>query len=287
LRQRIEFTLLGLFFCAAALPAQQREVQRYGIDSPEGRLMGFYSSALGTTPLGAPLRGVHAVWSAELALEVGYIPWLTRAQRSAGFDKPEASNLSPVLPRPHLALLLPAELLVDVSWVPPVGVLDATANLFGLSVRRTFEAGAFTLSPRMGLMIGRVEGAITCSEDLGSGAPEEQIYYANVCHANESNDYFDPAHLSVDVTLAKSSPARRTPWITAGLRREDVTFDIGVMQASGERDPDHPVLEMEATRFFAATGLQWEARRTRYGMELFYSPGSLLTARFFGALRIR
>jgi hypothetical protein len=224
-----------------------------------------------------------------VALELGYIPHLSASQRTAGFDKPEASNLSPVLPRPRISLTLPGGLILDANLLPPVNVVDARANLYGASLRRSVNIGAASLAPRVSFLDGRVEGAITCTAELGSGSLSDQQYYANVCHANESRDYFEPMQFSFDLTL-ENGPRflHGQSYATVGVRREQTRFDIGVIMSDGSRDLDHPVLEMDATRAFGAAGLQWySGGRGRVAAEVFYTPGSIVTGRLLVAWRLR
>jgi hypothetical protein len=291
---RAALTFILVATCLSPLAAQQRELQRYELDTPEGRLMGFYSSALASNPLGSPFKRDASRWSIELALELGYIPHLNSEQRTAGFDKPEASNLSPILPRPRISIAFPGQLTFDASWLPPLKVLDGKANLAGLSVRRDFTLGAglfSSITPRLSFLVGRVRGAITCSEDLATGSLDDQFYYADVCHARSSDDYFDPTHIALDLSL-NTGPhlLGATSYYTAGLRREFTSFDIGVIQGSGERDLDHPILKMSATRFFTIAGLEWSrgpSGRARYLIEFNYTPGSLVTARALVGWRIK
>jgi len=285
-RSRLVAAALAL---AVAADAQDREVQRHELESPEGRLLGYYSAALAVTPLGVPFRNGALTWTSEFGFELAYIPYLTRQQRSAGFDKPEASNLSPLLPRPHISLVIPAQLVLQGSWLPPVKVMGAEANLFSVSLRRALLVGGMAIAPRISYMSGRVKAPITCSDDLGAGEADERIYYANICHARESEDYFDPTHFSFDVTFTELPQlAGATSYVAVGVRRESSSFDIGVIGNDGLRDPDHPVLEMVATRSYAVAGLQWDPnKRRRYGFEIFFSPGSLVTVRAHGALWLR
>jgi hypothetical protein len=268
--------------------AQEREIQRYRIDTPEGRLMGFYSAALALTSFGGHLTSAGESNGIMLALEISYVPYLDREQRTAAFDKPESSNLSPFLPRPHVVIGLPGHLRLDATWLPPIEVQSARANLYGASLSRAFMVGATVMVPRLAYQGGRVEGPITCSEDLGEGTSDEQIYFANVCHARKSNDYFDPVHLSFDLTIATPGHIRGLrPYVSLGVRHEDIRFDIGVSDSDLPRDPDHPILEMTATRPYATVGIDWRpGKRERLTTELFYAPGSLLTVRALVGVRI-
>jgi hypothetical protein len=288
------FTLCASL-CAAQLGAQQRELLRYELSSAEGRLLGFYSSALAGVAPGIPFGPGTKALSLELALELSYIPHLTAQQRTAGFDKPEASNLSPILPRPRLALAIPGNFVIQGSWLPPVTVSDARGNLYGLALSHHLHSpmrGVATFASRLAFADGRVEGAITCGEHLGSGSLSDQLYYANVCHAQPSRDYFTPRQLSADFTLISARAALRAQvYASVGLRREWTSFDIGVTRSDGSRDLDHPVLEMDATRGFGAFGLQWGAAagsgsKMRRAVEIFYTPGSLATVRLLGGWTI-
>jgi hypothetical protein len=110
-----------------------------------------------------------------------------------------------------------------------------------------------------------------------------------VCHANASRDWFEPSHLSLDVAIGgRRSLLGVQPYLAGGLRREVTRFDIGVILPDGSRDPDHPVLEMAATRAFGSAGVEWSAgTRLRYAAEIFWSPGSLVTVRLLGGWRLR
>ncbi|HUF28019.1 MAG TPA: hypothetical protein VMM18_13680 [Gemmatimonadaceae bacterium] len=265
---------------AATAGAQEREVQKHLFSSSEGKLLGFYSAALAFTA-GAPSLG-KGRWRMEVGLEAAYVPHLNREQRTAGSDKPQSSNLAPALPRPRLAFSLPWQVRAEASWLPPLRVFDVEANLISLALSRPIgDFAGVQLVPRIAATAGRIEGAITCNEDLTRGTSDEQVYYTAVCFGRESRDHFEPRHLSLE--LLGSRPmmhGRLVPFATAGVRREWLRFDIGVIRHDGTRDPDHPILTMEATRPFATAGLQWRpGPRLGTGVEVVVAPGSLVTAR--------
>jgi hypothetical protein len=146
----------------------------------------------------------------------------------------------------------------------------------------------FRVVPRISGTTGRVQGAITCYEGMADGSLDEQVYYDNVCHGRRSRDYFEPKHMSVDIAVGWPAPVRGgTPYVGVGARREHARSDIGVIRDDGPRDTEHPVLTMSATRPFALAGTAWERGRVGGGAELFYSPGSLLTVRMLGSVRVR
>ena len=263
--------------------AQGRVRERHDFDDPEGRLIGFYSAALVFSPLGVPERA--RTWALDAGAEVAYIPHLSTSQRTAFQDKPEATNLAPVFPRPRVSLALPVGVNAQLAWVPPIRVFDVEANLFSVSITRALEPRGWTVAPRLIAMWGKVRGSITCFEDLRES---ENIYYATVCHGRDSDDHFKPQHFAGEVLVSRQMPRLPfVPYAGIGVLREKTTFDIGVIRPDGSRDPDHPILELRATRaygFLGGTVNAW--RNTRFTSELFYAPGSLFTARVFAGIHL-
>ena len=257
---------------------QSREIQRHEYDDPEGRLMAFYAAALAVSAIGATEAG--RPWSVSAGIELSHIPRLNRQQRTAGFDKPESSNLSPVLPRPRLALGTPGGFRVEGSWLPPIAVFDAEANLYAIAVSRAIATrGGFVVAPRVAIAAGQARGAITCNDALQDGTSSERVYYGAVCHGRQSDDHFDPRQISAEMIISRRLRSALVPFMTVGVRRDDTRFDIGVRRADGSRDPDHPILVMRAVRPIVAGGATWGAGRMSAGAEVYYAPGSLVTAR--------
>ncbi len=284
-RSRAARPLVAALLCAwpAAAEAQRREIQRFDADDPEGRLMAFYSAAVAFSPVG----GV-APDALHLDVELGYVPPLSAAQRTTGFDKPEATNLAPVFPRPRLRARVRGFAL-EGSWVPPLRVFGVRANLVAAAVTApAVRAGRFSLAPRLAGLGGRVRGPITCNaETAEEGGRDLLVYYAGVCHGNDSDDAFEPNHVSLEVLVAREG-GRVRPYVSLGARRDRTRFDIGVRRDDGARDLDHPVLELRDTRPQVALGAAWTGpRRTRLAAELFWAPGSVATVRVAAGAGLR
>lgn len=266
--------------------AQERARQRHDFDDPEGRLIGFYSAALVFSPLGAPER--KDAWTVDAGLEITYIPQLSKSQRTAFQDKPEATNLAPVLLRPRLSVVFPGELHVQASWVPPMRVFDVEANLVSIALTRAIQPRGITVAPRLLATWGKVRGSITCFEDLLEGDLGEATYFTEICNSRVSDDHFKPRHLAAEVLVSRAvSRLPFVPYGGIGVLNEKTIFDIGVQRADGSRDPDHPILELRATRpyaFVGGTANPW--RTTRLTGELFYAPGSLFTARVYAGVHL-
>jgi len=291
---------LGLLAAADHAAAQPRELKRYSPGDPEAKLMLYYSSTIAFSPVGVPLGSdrpsAMAVTTArasprlEVGVEVSYLPPLTLEQRTTGSDKPEATNLAPVFARPRLGARLPGGFGLEVSWIPPIRTFDVKANLFGGAISRSFDvASRVRFVPRASFLTGEVEGPITCNRETASeGGAALATYFSFVCYGNNSQDYFEPNHLSAELLVARGSISGRwQPYVSAGARLERTRFDIGVIRRDGTRDPDQPVLEVKTTRPFGTAGASWLGlRRTRLAAELYYAPGSALTARALAGVRL-
>lgn len=256
-------------------------METYRADAAEGRLIAYYSAAMTFSPLGGLPAGAR--WS--LGGEATWIPRLNAAQRRPGIDKPEATNLAPVLPRPRVAWRAPGDVVVEGSWVPPLRVADAEANIFSFAISRTVaQWRGIALTPRLSGVTGRVKGAITCNrETAAEGGPTLAVYYSFICHDNESEDFFEPRQLAGELVASRPLRAGRgSVYAAAGLRVDRSRFDIGVIRDDGTRDLDHPIIRLDDTRPHVAAGGQWRLPRgLSTTAEWFYAPGSLATVRLF------
>jgi hypothetical protein len=264
-----------------------RIVEQHRWDDPEGRLMAYYSAALAFSPVGAPR--VAGPWSGSVGLEVSYLPALNEAQRSGGFSKTESTNLAPVVPRPRLSLTLPAGFSVEASWIPPVRAFGVTANLVSAAVARPITmANGFVVTPRISGTTGSVTGPITCNTELEDRGGGDAIFYAHVCHSQESEDRFEPMAIGGEVVASRAIRGGAiAPYAGIGLRHERSTFDVGVRFSDGSLDPNHPILKMNLTRGYGFAGATWVGpRRSAVSGEMFYAPGSLLTARVQASVRL-
>ena len=277
---------LGALLVAGNVTAQERILERHSFSDPEGRLLAFYSASMAFSPAGVGWDDSRL----SFVLEVSHVPYLDKAQRRPSIDKPESTNLAPFFPRPRIAIGL-GSWRAEASWIPPMRVFDVEANLGSLSITApSLKLGAFRVSPRAWATIGRVRGAMTCSpeEMVGHGADLE-LYYSTVCHGRESDDWFEPRMVGGEAVASKAlGSGGSSVYGMLGARVDRTRFNIGVLTFEGQRDPDHPILQLSAFRPHGAIGGSWRVRRGVYaGGELFYAPGSLLTGRVSGRWLIR
>jgi hypothetical protein len=284
-------TVAALALWPGAAGAQARVVESVNWKSDEGLLIAYYSAAIAFSPVAAPRAG--APWATDAGLELSYIPELSEAQRSGNFQKTESTNLVPVLPRPRALVALPGEVTLEASWVPPIKAFDVTANLFSVALARPTQVGAVMLTPRVSGQTGYVTGPITCSTDLKTRSENDAIYYTYVCHDVESEDRFEPRVVSGELVASRSvgraAGGAIVPYVGGGIRTERTRFKVGVRNADGSTDPNHPIFELRLTRGYGFAGATWLAGatgRTAVSTELFYAPGSVFTVRAQATLRL-
>ena len=264
---------------AGTAGAQERQRERHVFSEPEGRLLAYYAATMAFTPAGLPPDDSRLAFM----LEVSHVPSLDRAQRRPSIDKPESTNLAPFFPRPRVSARL-GNWTGEASWIPPMRVFDVQANLAAASIAAPpLSIGTVRVQPRVWVVTGRVRGSMTCStrEMVGRGA-ELELYYNTVCHGRESDDWFEPRLLGGEVIVFRPLGSVNA-YALVGGRIDRTQFDIGVLTAIGERDQDHPILELDATRPHLALGASWRVRReVTTGAELFHAPGSVWTVRVSG-----
>ena len=135
-------------------------------ESNEAKLLAFFAAPIAFSPGGmvAPLRA----WQARVGVEATYVPSPSREiqqpEACYGVKKTENTNLSPVFPRPRIAIGLPGGFQLEGSYLPPVTVADAEPNLGSVALslpwrlRGNEEEGSLSLLLRGHATFGRVRG---------------------------------------------------------------------------------------------------------------------------------
>lgn len=247
------------------------DVENLDWDRPEAWAMKYFNSVSRLTGLGPPTE--RGLWSLELGLELDWIPSLSEDQRRIGFGgtKVEDINRLPAFARPRLTIGLPAELSLDVAWVPPIELEGLTTNLFSVGLERPFySAGSLVLGGRLSGQIGTVKGDFTCTAEEASYPPgsPDNIWG---CEA-ASEDELDLNH----VGLA----------FTGGYRVKKTTFHWGLaatyMDMEFQVDAvtygliDRTLLLADGWTWSVNGGASWQlTRRINLAGELFYSPLSV------------
>ncbi len=218
-------------WAARSLPAQS--VCTPSARSSEGRLLAFsaiplaFASAL---PGPALNRGEIVV-----GLELSAIPEPAASiQRSdeCFVEKGQNTQLSRVLPRPRVAVGLPGGVMVEVSYLPPVTVADATPSLLGLALAYTTRVTpAVTAMLRAHGTIGYVDGPVTCARSALQGDPTQP------CFGTEpSNDRYAPNAYGLEFLLGTQLSSRVSASLGAGATHLRPRFRVGFRNGFGLLD---------------------------------------------------
>jgi hypothetical protein len=214
----------------------------------------------------------------RLGLEAAYMPQVDDATATPTVCRPgkgaENVNLSPVLPRPRLSVPLPLGLALEASWVPPVRLGGVKANLFGVSLARSFgNIDGVVASLRGHATFGSIRGPITCDDDALADATSECF------EGTRSDDRFSPnifgADLAVSVPVAEG---KLRPYLGAGYNRLAPRFQVNFTNSVGGVDTTRVIVNLDRLAIFG--GATWNlSYRMALSGELYAAPADAVSAR--------
>lgn len=273
----------GLFLLVLVNPAgAQDNVCRPGKTSNEARTMAKFSVPLAFSGSAGPED--RAPWRIHAGLEVSYLPRVDDATATPTIcrpDKtgPENTDLLFALPRPRLAVTLPAGFAVEGSWVPPVRVAEAKANLFGVALSRTTGIGRMRVALRGHATLGHVEGPITCDDAALQDA-------ASPCYqGTRSNDAFSPNIVGIEARIGWTLGGRVHPYLGAGFNHLGSRFRVNFTNRFGDVDRTRVAVDLNRGVLFA--GATWTTGRLAIGGEVYSAPADAVTARVLVSLRLK
>lgn len=265
---------------------------RVPTSSNEARLLYYYAVPLAFSMPVRPLQlGAGGI---SLGGDLTYIPEppseIQRTRLCYTPEKTEASNLSPVLPRPRLAIGLPFGFVAEISYLPPVTVSGATPNLFSAALSTELLSTLLAATPVRFLVrahgtVGKVEGAITCSKDMLQQATRFQPCYGT----NPSNDTYNPNIIGGEAALSFGLPAGRVgAYVGAGATSLNPKFQVGFTDQDGAVDTSR-VEPVERVIRASLLGGAWvrPVPRLDLGLQLYSVPSDLTVARVGVSYRLR
>ncbi|HMS01538.1 MAG TPA: hypothetical protein PKE51_01125 [Gemmatimonadaceae bacterium] len=280
--RRLAWSAALLTTSGAALHAQS-VICRPSANSNEARLLSHYavplafSTALsGTTP-----RAGEVV----LALETSWLPDPPSNVRRSGEcyqDKAENTSLSPVLPRPRIAIGLPAGFALEASLLPPVTVADATPLLGGVGLSYARAAGAqSTLRARAHATIGYIDGPVTCARSALQSDPNQPCF-----GDTPSEDRYAPNAYGAELLFDRTLTDRWSALAGAGVVHSRAQFDVNFVNAFGVQDDTRVRYDDTAVSITAGLARRL-GERAALGVVAFAVPGRTTTVRVTGQWRLR
>ena len=239
--------LFALLFLPAPLATAAGQC-RPGKETNEARLLAFYSAPLAFSIIGPAEYSTHPGF--RIIGEAEPIPKPDPAIQKTGAcftSKSENTSLSPVFGRPRISVALPLSVTLEVSFLPPVTIADATPSLVGFSAAKAFHVPGMSknanLSVRGHAVRGNVKGPITCPrESLQSSNPLSPCY-----GSRPSRDTFRPNVTGLELFLSVWSPDRANSlFLGAGENWLKPRFEVGF--TSGTGNVDNTRVEVDLTR---------------------------------------
>jgi hypothetical protein len=240
--------------------------------SNEAKLLAYYAAPIVFAPQAAPgqLRR-----SLTLGGELTYIPEPDPSLQHTGLcftPKQESTQLSPVFPRPRLSLGLPYGALVEASWLPPVKVAGAEANMFSgaLSLSRAIvrtEGAPIVAAARVHMTRGWVRGAITCAKSALQTRDSSAPCYGTA----PSRDTFHPNMWGIDGSIGRAFHSDRLNlYGGGGVNWLAPRFRVGFTSGNGLVDNTPVEVDLRRVAWFAGgswrVARQWAATGQVYGV---------------------
>jgi hypothetical protein len=278
----LAFTLLGAH--AAAALAQQRLCTPTN-DSHEAQL--FEALAVPIAYATAESPEAMAPGSVRVALEGTYLPNIDETTRTPTQCRPgkgpEHTDFLFAFPRPRITVGLPAGLVAEASWIPPIRLNGVQSNLVGLSLARgvPIGTGGTALTLRAHGTFGRIRAAITCPEE------ELQNPISECFQGTLSDDHYHPNTFGLEGVLGWSlGQGRVRPFVGAGLNLLRPRFQVNFTNRLGELDDTK--VRINLTRGALLGGATWAAGRAlALSGEIYGAPGDAVTGRLMASYLLR
>lgn len=254
--------------------------------SNEAKMLAFFAAPLAFSPSGNV--GVMRSGEIRVSFDATYVPTpssdITTPQECYRNDKTENTELSPIFPRPRVAIGLGAGFAIEGMYLPPITVMDATPNLVSFALSYSRGLGSTTvLGLRGHATIGEVGGPITCSEDvIQSNRPTGSCYAFK-----PSDDTYKPNMFGAEVFLAFGGRSSKLQgYVGGGMTALRPEFQVGYIDALNNVDDTR--LEVSLTRAVAFVGGSYQiAPRFALTGELYSVPEDVTTVRFGGSFTLR
>jgi hypothetical protein len=265
---------LALVACALAAPLAAQSVCRPPANSNEARTLAIFAVPLAFGPATAPeiLPGLR------VGLEGVYLPRVDRTTATPTICRPgkgpENTDLLFAVPRPRISLPLPFGLALQASWIPPVRLAGVKANLFGLSLGKSFgRLDGVVVAIRAHGTFGSIRGPITC-DDAELADPISECF-----QGMRSDDKYSPNIFGADVSLGWTmAGGRLRPYLGSGYNRLEPRFQVNFTNQFGAVDSTR--VEVNLDRGVVFGGATWQLTgRLDIAAEVYAVPADAVTAR--------
>lgn len=242
--------LFGALACASASQAFSQCRPPRG--SNEARLLAFYSVPIVFSADPASLS--LAPGTLRLSGEAAYVPTASATLQQTDYcyaGKAENTGLTSFFGRPRAAIGLPGGFGLEVSYLPPITIEDATPDIGSAALWLTRDVTSrVRLTARVHGTVGTVKGPITCPRNaLQQTDPAAPCYGTSV-----STDEFQPNMAGAELIASTSATTSARYSFSAGLGVNQLypRFRVGFTNLLG--GTDHTRIVVDLTRVTALAG---------------------------------
>jgi hypothetical protein len=237
-------------------------------DRPEAWAMKLTGSELMmTTGVARPVKP----WSIQLGLETGWIPSLNEEQRLIGFNgiKRENVNRTSAYARPLVLIGLPAQVSLELGYIPPVRLGGVRPNHLAWSLARPIVSRSWwRVGGRVHGQIGHLDGDLTCDKETVA-AGEDPIRNPYGCQAR-SKDEMRLRSVGLELGSAFQVTRRFEPYIAAGWNYFDNEFQVNARYSGSI---DNTLLLSSGPTFSLTGGISYRlSERIDVRGDMFYTP---------------
>jgi hypothetical protein len=272
----LQALFLAVLLAVSQAPKTQAQTvldftQKLDFDRPESWAMKYYASLNLLTGLGAP-RAVEP-GRIDLELEGAWVPSLSEAERTVGFNgtKTEDLNRTSVFVRPAVTIGLPKKLSLRLTWVPPIEAFGVEPNLLAVALGRpVHQARTWRLGLRGYAQHGTLEADFTCPEDVVAAGDNPELNPFNC--VEPSNDEHQITTLGLEISWAKEPRAygRWEPHVGLSVNYMDLEFQVDARHSG---IVDRTRLVTDGVTVALTAGVTYHAgERWKLVGEAFYSP---------------
>jgi hypothetical protein len=277
--------LAGLAVFARIAAAQSQEDCFPPKDSHEAHLFADLAVPLAFSTAEAPSQ--MAPGAVRLGVEATYLPNIDAETRTPTICRPgkgpEHTDLLFAVPRPRVAVGLPAGFVLEGSWVPPVRLNGVKADLLGVSLERSIPLGraGSLLALRAHAAFGLIQAPVTCN-DAALQDPNSECF-----QGTRSDDRYHPNTFGAEGVVSwPIDGGRFRPFLGGGLNVLHPRFQVNFTNQFGFTD--NRKVEVDLTRGAILAGATWAAvRGLAVTGEIYSSPSDAVTGRLVGSYAIR
>jgi hypothetical protein len=281
---RLATLLTTSFLVAASAEAQCRPPTQ----SREAKLLAFYEAPLVFSILAAPER--LAPGAIRVGAEAGNIPTPQPALQRPEFcyqSHEEHTRLTPAFGRPRVTIGFPGGFALEASYLPPVTVGGARAELKSAAATQTLPLSVrgrlATLALRAHGTLGRVQGAITCPASALQSADAAAPCYGT----RPSRDSFNPGMFGGEAILGAGMPGGRVAlYMGGGVTWLRPRFQVGFTDAAGNVDTTSVEVDLVRGSIFGGITVRPTSAISISG-QIYAVPADVTTLRVGAQYRVR